>query len=185
METLRIIEHGNGHTDIEALIYGEWVVVKCILEDTMPKTDKFSLYEERGELLDIANELAINELPFTLAPQLQEMNEQIRLIENITADNQRVYFSNGSAFETLTKDNENKQAKSFIELAKAHQERVKANEKVWVKPENCQHEKARAIHSGMRCNECRETFPPRNEFEQRLVNEKNPRSSGYVNWKMR
>jgi len=35
METLRIIEHGNGHTDIEALIYGEWVVVKCILEDTM------------------------------------------------------------------------------------------------------------------------------------------------------
>lgn len=29
METLRIIEHGNGHTDIEALIFGEWVVVKC------------------------------------------------------------------------------------------------------------------------------------------------------------
>jgi len=101
METLRIIEHGNGHTDIEALIYSEWVVVKCILEDTMPKTDKFSLYEERGELLDIANERAINELPFTLAPQLQEMNEQIRLIENITADNQRVYFSSGSEFETL------------------------------------------------------------------------------------
>lgn len=64
-------------------------------------TDKLSLYEERGELLDIANERAINELPFTLAPQLQEMNEQIRLIENITADNQRVYFSSGSAFETL------------------------------------------------------------------------------------
>ena len=64
-------------------------------------TDKFSLYEERGELLDIANERAINELPFTLAPQLQEMNEQIRLIESITADNQRVYFSSDSAFETL------------------------------------------------------------------------------------
>ncbi len=64
-------------------------------------TDKLSLYEERGELLDIANERAINELPFTLAPQLQEMNEQIRLIENITADNQRVYFSSGSMFETL------------------------------------------------------------------------------------
>ena len=59
------------------------------------------LPEERGELLDIANERAIKELPFPLAPQLQEMNEQIRLIENITADNQRVYFSSGSAFEAL------------------------------------------------------------------------------------
>ena len=34
METLRIIEHGNGHTDIEALIFGDWVVVKCIEEKT-------------------------------------------------------------------------------------------------------------------------------------------------------
>ena len=34
METLRIIEHGNGHTDIEALIFGEWVVVKCIEDKT-------------------------------------------------------------------------------------------------------------------------------------------------------
>ena len=33
METLRIIEHGNGHTDIEALIFGEWVVVKCIQQE--------------------------------------------------------------------------------------------------------------------------------------------------------
>ena len=101
METLRIIEHGNGHTDIEALIYGEWVVVKCILEDTMPKTDKFSLYEERGELLDCKVIADMNERPFYLQSQLGEMYEQIRLIENITADNQRVYFSSGSAFETL------------------------------------------------------------------------------------
>ena len=33
METLRIIEHGSGHTDIEALIFGEWVVVKCIQQE--------------------------------------------------------------------------------------------------------------------------------------------------------
>ena len=42
METLRIIEHGNGHTDIEALIFGEWVVVKCI-ENTGETTMHYRL----------------------------------------------------------------------------------------------------------------------------------------------
>jgi len=42
METLRIIEHGNGHTDIEALIFSEWVVVKCI-ENTGETTMQYRL----------------------------------------------------------------------------------------------------------------------------------------------
>ncbi len=49
---------------------------------------------------------------------------------------------------------------------------------------NCTHEKAYAIIGGMMCK-CGAKFQPRNEFEQRLVNSRSPRSSGYVNWQFR
>ena len=45
METLRIIEHGNGHTDIEALIYGEWVVVKCVEEKNTKQEQNMNIYK--------------------------------------------------------------------------------------------------------------------------------------------
>ncbi len=52
------------------------------------------LYFERGELLDDAFFAETNNIPFPLekSKRLAEVSEQIRLIENITAENQADYF---------------------------------------------------------------------------------------------
>ncbi len=52
------------------------------------------LYFERGELLDDALFAELKNLPFPVAKsnRLAEVSEQIRLIENITAENQAQYF---------------------------------------------------------------------------------------------
>lgn len=52
------------------------------------------LYFERGELLDDALFAELKNIPFPLAKSnsLAEVSEQIRLIENITAENQADYF---------------------------------------------------------------------------------------------
>ena len=55
-----------------------------------------SLYDLRGELLDTANEAAVNERPFYLQKELDAVNEQIRLIENITPEAQAEYFRTGA-----------------------------------------------------------------------------------------
>ena len=52
----------------------------------------FDLYEYRGELLDTAAEAAINERPFYLQSSLDDINDQIRLLENITPEAQAEYF---------------------------------------------------------------------------------------------
>lgn len=50
--------------------------------------------------------------------------------------------------------------------------------------QNCKHEKAFPTYGGMMCR-CGAKFEARNEFEQRLVNSRNPRGNGYVNWQLR
>lgn len=56
------------------------------------------LYFERGELIDDALFAEMNNLTFPLAKsnRLAEISEQIRLIENITAENQADYFDEQS-----------------------------------------------------------------------------------------
>ena len=56
-------------------------------------TTIFDLYEERGELLDTKYEAAINERPFYLQSSLDDINDQIRLLENITPEAQAEYFA--------------------------------------------------------------------------------------------
>ena len=55
-------------------------------------TTIFDLYEERGELLDTAAEAALKERPFYLQSSLDDINDQIRLLENITPEAQAEYF---------------------------------------------------------------------------------------------
>ena len=55
-------------------------------------TTIFDLYDLRGELLDTAAEAAINERPFYLQSSLDDINDQIRLLENITPEAQDEYF---------------------------------------------------------------------------------------------
>lgn len=52
------------------------------------------LYFERGELLDNALFAELNNLPFSevKSKRLAEVSEQIRLTENVTAENQASYF---------------------------------------------------------------------------------------------
>lgn len=59
------------------------------------------LYTERGELLDDALYAEMNNLTFPKAKsdRLAEVSEQIRLIENITHDNQASYFDPRTAEE--------------------------------------------------------------------------------------
>ena len=56
-------------------------------------TTIFDLYDERGELLDTKYEAAINERPFYLQSSLDDINDQIRLLENITPEAQAEYFT--------------------------------------------------------------------------------------------
>ena len=49
-------------------------------------TTIFDLYEYRGELLDTAAEAALKERPFYLQSSLDDINDQIRLLENITPE---------------------------------------------------------------------------------------------------
>ena len=64
------------------------------------------LYFERGELIDDALYAELNNLSFPLhkSNSLEEINEQIRLIENITADNQALYFGENELVDTGLND---------------------------------------------------------------------------------
>jgi len=59
-------------------------------------TTIFDLYDLRGELLDTAAEAAIKERPFYLQSSLDDINDQIRLLENVTAEAQAEYFRTDS-----------------------------------------------------------------------------------------
>jgi len=59
-------------------------------------TTIFDLYDLRGELLDTAAEAAINERPFYLQKSLDDINDQIRLLENVTDEAQDEYFRTDS-----------------------------------------------------------------------------------------
>jgi len=54
------------------------------------------LYFYRGELLDTAAEAAIHERPFYLQKSLDDINDQIRLLENVTDEAQAEYFRTDS-----------------------------------------------------------------------------------------
>ena len=102
----RTVRHSPTHIDIEELRTDEngnqvWAVIKCYNgEDEMTTFSKFDLkvgnhlYTERGELIDDALYAELNNLSFSKvkAERLDEVNEQIRLIENITDENQASYF---------------------------------------------------------------------------------------------
>jgi len=79
METLRIIEHGNGHTDIEALIFGEWVVVKCIEntgETTMRARDYITSQDGNKKIQELKDKL------FYVAPDfVQAIKTDAKLID--------------------------------------------------------------------------------------------------------
>jgi hypothetical protein len=100
----RIINHTDNHYDIEEIRKDDdgievWAVIYCS-EDEMTQFTKHDLkvgnhlYFERGELLDDALFAELNNLPFPewKSKRLAEVNEQIRLIENVTAENQAGYF---------------------------------------------------------------------------------------------
>ena len=55
-------------------------------------TTIYDLYDLRGELLDTKYEAAINERPYYLQSSLDDINDQIRLLENITPEAQAEYF---------------------------------------------------------------------------------------------
>ena len=55
-------------------------------------TTIFDLYDLRGELLDTAAEASLKERPFYLQSSLDDINDQIRLLENITPEAQAEYF---------------------------------------------------------------------------------------------
>lgn len=58
----------------------------------------FKLYDLRGELLDTAAIAALNERPFYLQAELDEINEQIKLIESVTLEYQAIYFKKSVPF---------------------------------------------------------------------------------------
>ena len=52
----------------------------------------YALYEERGDLLERKALSEINGTGWYLQAQLDEINEQIRIIENVTLQAQNYYF---------------------------------------------------------------------------------------------
>jgi hypothetical protein len=52
----------------------------------------YTLYEERGDLCDDKVIASINERPFYLQANLDDINDQIKLIEHIRPEYQELYF---------------------------------------------------------------------------------------------
>ena len=69
-----------------------------------------------------------------------------------------------------------------LDLIERHNAQVKKD--VFTRDPNCKHEKAFPTYGGMMCR-CGAKFEARNEFEQRLVNSRNPKGNGYVNWQLK
>ncbi len=63
-------------------------------------TTIFDLYDLRGELLDTAAEAALKERPFYLQSSLDDINDQIRLLENITPEENGGYLGSLIGFDT-------------------------------------------------------------------------------------
>ena len=63
------------------------------------KTDSFSLYEERGDLLERKAISQKYNTGWYLQAQLDEINEQIRVIENVTPQAQGYYFETIPAWQ--------------------------------------------------------------------------------------
>jgi len=63
-------------------------------------TTIFDLYFYRGELLDTAAEAALKERPFYLQSSLDDINDQIRLLENITPETNGGYLGSFIGFDT-------------------------------------------------------------------------------------
>ena len=69
-----------------------------------------------------------------------------------------------------------------LDLIERHNAQVKSD--IFTRDPNCKHEKAYPTYGGMMCR-CGAKFEARNEFEKRLINARNPKGSGYVNWQFR
>ena len=55
-------------------------------------TDRYDVYEAEGELLDSALLAAVNERPFYMQKQLDDLTDQVRLLDHITEEAQEEYF---------------------------------------------------------------------------------------------
>ena len=55
-------------------------------------TNQYDVYDAEAELLDIAAQAAINEQPFYLQKELNDLTDQVRLLDHITDEAQADYF---------------------------------------------------------------------------------------------
>jgi hypothetical protein len=98
MKQIRWITHEDNHIDEETLINGVWAVTRCDCElltrrMTMNNTETvFQMHDYRGDILDTAAIAAVNEHPFYLQANLDDINEQFRLLETIVLDAQETWF---------------------------------------------------------------------------------------------
>ena len=83
---------------------------------------------------------------------------------------------------TKTASERNDEYNIPLDLIERHNAKIKAD--IFTHDPNCKHEKAFPTYGGMMCR-CGAKFEARNEFEQRLVNARNPKGNGYVNWQFR
>jgi len=83
---------------------------------------------------------------------------------------------------TKTASERNDEYNIPLDLIERHNAKIKAD--IFTHDPNCKHEKAFPTYGGMMCR-CGAKFDARNEFEQRLVNARNPKGNGYVNYQFR
>jgi hypothetical protein len=111
-------------------------------------------------------------------------DEQITAIEEATrleAQYEKPQADEADWF-TNTASERNDEYSIPLDLIERHNAKVKKD--IFTRDPNCKHEKAYPTYGGMMCR-CGAKFEARNEFEQSLVNARNPKGNGYVNWQFR
>ena len=111
------------------------------------------------------------EHPADVAYDLEAVTEAEQVADEVKRDNQWLTSERDDSYS--------------IPLSDIERHNAKVKKDIFTHDPNCEHEKAFPTYGGMMCRHCGTKFEARNDFEQRLVNARNPKGNGYVNWQFR
>jgi len=111
------------------------------------------------------------EHPADVAFDLEAVTEAEQVAAEVASDNQWLTSERDDSYS--------------IPLSDIERHNAKVKKDIFTHDPNCKHEKAFPTYGGMMCRYCGTKFEARNDFEQRLVNARNPKGNGYVNWQFR
>jgi len=155
------LTHGCEHSDNQD--YQEWLAAQVVAESGSVNEEAFITLIAFAEACDAH--------PADVAFDLEAVTEAEQVAAEVASDNQWLTSERDDSYS--------------IPLSDIERHNAKVKKDIFTHDPNCKHEKAFPTYGGMMCRYCGTKFEARNDFEQRLVNARNPKGNGYVNWQFR